>query len=143
MVSVGVTKDSDFGGVVLHPCNIAEIRSLCSAEPIEALRSLSRWSAPRSYTVRDGDRILCFCGLDSKHEMWLFFTDIDSLPVSFFRVMRDLCKEHQRSSPIIYGMIYEKNVFALRFAKFMRAKIYDPKPFGFKGDLYYKFEIGG
>lgn len=143
MVSVGRTKEEDFAGVELHPCNVAEIQSLCSMEPIEALRALSNWSAPHSYTVKDGDRVLCFCGLDSKSEMWLLFANVNSLPVSFFKEMQKLWSEYRKSYPLIYGMIYEKNTFALRFARFMKAKIYEPVEFGFKHDKFYKFEIGG
>lgn len=143
MVRVHATKMSDLEDIRLHPCNVEEIESLCSYSPAGALRQLVLWTMPYSYTVRDDDRVLCFCGLDNKNEMWLFFTDVEKLPVSFFKEVGKLYESLKKNHPLIYGMIYEKNVFALRFAKFMKAKIYDPVPFGERGDLFYKFEIGG
>lgn len=143
MVRVEISKASDFVGVRLHPCNIAEIKALCLYEPDQALRQLSKWTYPKSYTVRDGDTIISFCGIDLKGQIWLFFTDIESLPLSFFKAMKKLLDDTGKEFPYMQGMIYGRNLFALRFAKFIHARISDPIEFGIDNELFYKFEIGG
>jgi hypothetical protein len=143
MVRVEIVKDIDLEGVRLHPCNIEEIKSLCEYTPEMALKQLCRWTYPRSYVIRDSNKVLSFCGIDLKGQIWLFFADIKELPVSYFKVMLRLIRDTQKDFPYMSGMIYEKNVFALRFAKFVRARIGEPQVFGARGDLFYKFEIGG
>ena len=126
----------DFTQLNLHPKNIEEIKVSSGIDPTLCLAILWEHSIEK-VTVFVNDKPVCLFGIVKPNNFWLFFSaDVIELPLSFFKESRKMVKRIHEVYGFVEGRIYEKNTFALEWAKFVGWTI-DPLADGF-----YRFYCG-
>ena len=128
----------DLHDIKLHPANVEELAALSPADTKRCLAYMYGVS-DEAYVVKNENDILCVSGISQSGELWLMFADISALPLSFFKETSKAIDKWLGKYPDIHTVIYEKNVFALRWAKFVKAHLGEAKAFGYKNKIFRSF----
>ena len=113
--------------------NIKEITAVTDA-PLRVCMMTMWNSSLERYTVKHQGKTLCLLGVCEGNEFWVFFSKLDKLPLSFYK----LAKEKITGKPF-HGKIYKENIFAVKMIKFLGYEVTEPFPYGYKGELFMNF----
>lgn len=123
----------------LHPKNRAEIIAQTGKDPNDILEILYVFYR-ESYVYEDENGVVrCLFGIHDGGEFYMFFTEIDSLPMSFYKDILRYKKKFLKRYGKIHADIMTNNVFALELAAFMKAEM--GKPYDKNGEMFIPFVI--
>lgn len=123
----------DYLNIELSEPNIKEIHAVCSEGIKTCLMTMWNSSLERC-TVVDKGNIICILGVCEGNELWVFFSKLDKLPLSFFKLARKIIV----GKPF-HGLIYKENTFAVELIKFLGFEVDEPIQCGYKNELFMKF----
>lgn len=113
--------------------NIKEIRALTDKPLRECMMTMWNSSLERC-TVVDKDKVLCLLGICEGNEFWVFFSKLDKLPLSFYKLAKKLI-----TGKPFHGLIYKENIFAVELIKFLGFEVDEPIQYGYKNEWFMKF----
>lgn len=123
----------------LHPRNRKELIAQTGREPNDVLEIMYVFYR-ESYVYESEDGVVCcMFGIHDGGEFYMFFTEIDSLPMSFYKDILRYKKKFLKRYGKICADIMVSNTFALELAKFMKAEI--GEPWEKNGETFVSFVI--
>lgn len=125
----------------LHPKNKYEIIFNTGVNPVDLLEYLYI-VYERTFVYEDENGLVrCLYGIDKDGSLFMFFTDINSLPMSFYK---DMLKEKKKMLKIygeLHSEIMVRNTFAMDLAKFLGCEFSEQYKKGNEG--FVKFTLKG
>ena len=110
----------------LHPKNRAELIAQTGRDPNDVLEIMYIYYR-ESYAYEDADGVVrCIFGIHDGGEFYMLFTDIDTLPISFYKELMPYKRRFIKRYGKITADIMTSNTFALELARFMKADIGEP-----------------
>ena len=104
------------------------------------------WKYSRECRVVEQDgKIFCLFGCVPEGEgacVWILFTEIESLPLSFFKISKTYIKGLLKTYKYLWNYGSAENVFILKWSEMLKFTISEPEPYGVDGLSYKKFYIG-
>ena len=142
MITVTNATIDDFALFKLHPNNIKEIEITSGLDPDVILAAAFELSTEKFKVTVDG-KVQCLFGIINSSIWFLFDESVNSLPLSFFKVCRQVIKQLAVKYGNITGLVYSGNPFAIKWAKFMGFALSGPTEQGNNGGLFYGISYRG
>lgn len=124
----------------LSDANLKEIRLMVNASSQPVLELLQRFYT-HTWAYEDDGRTKALLGCDGDGTVFLFFGVIDSLPLSFYREVRQLVRQCVKQYKMLTSTIMTANTFAMKLADFLGANFSDS--YQKYGEEWIDFEIKG
>jgi len=115
----------------LHDANKAELRALGYAKDMSRALLLFHCMSVDTWSILDGDTPVMICGVDSTNKFWLMFSEVSSLPVSFFKQLQVGLDDLFRTRKEITGLVFLKNTFAVQLIRHFKGEFKEPAKNGF------------
>lgn len=138
MVDIVVADREAVRSLRLHPANREEIKALVDLDE-QAVLDLFADSVEEVYEVKLDGVTVCVMGVHVGAVSLMFAEWVDALPLSFFKISREVVDELRQRYPELGGHIYCNNHFSLRWARFLGFKIDPAQPYGPKQALFHRF----
>lgn len=132
-----MTYDDTF--LALSDANLKEIRIMTSTAPQIILEALWR-ACDKTWAYDDDGQIKALLGIERDGTVFLFFGVVDSVPVSFYRELKDIVQWCRQTYGIVTSTILIENHFAMKLATFLGASF--SKPYVMHGAKFVDFQIG-
>jgi hypothetical protein len=135
---------SDVENFKVRPQDDTEFWALCRKTGKEVLR-FSFDNSEECCAVEVKGEVVCIFGCVPEDEgacIWILFTEITELPLSFFKKSKQYIKGLLDKYAFLYNYGSADNVFILKWAELLKFTIDEPVPYGLDGLMFRRFYIG-